>query len=243
MHLIEYNSYSDIKIQFDDNWAAIVHTTYGHFKNGTVKNPYHPNKYGGIVGDKRNSSSNGAMCKEYIAWYNILIRCYDVKHKIKSPRYIGCKVCDEWKYYWNFYDWICAQENYDAWRKEDNWAIDKDIKFKHNKIYSPNNCLLVSKRINNLFLKANSIRGKYPLGVCLKTLRNGRQVFEAQCNNPFLHKQVTIGIYDTPLMAFLAYKKYKEEIVKMTAKEEFQKGNISTECYKYMMNYEVEIDD
>ena len=44
-------------------------------------------------------------------------------------------------------------------------------------------------------------------------------------------------------MAFLAYKKYKEEIIKMTAKEEFQKGNISTECYKYMMNYEVEIDD
>ena len=68
-------------------------------------------------------------------------------------------------------------------------------------------------------------------------------MFEAQCNNPFLNKYVTIGIYNTVIDAFNAYKEYKENIIKKMAQQEYSKENITYDCYMAMINYKVEIDD
>lgn len=92
--------------------------------------------------------------------------------------------------------------------------------------------------MNCLFLKRESQRGKYPIGV-----RYTNDGYLAVCRNPFLNKSVELGYYSTPEKAFQAYKSYKEDIIKQVAKIEFDKGNITEACYKAMMKYEVEIDD
>ena len=62
----------------------------------------------------------------------MLRRCYDEKYHQKEPTYIGCTVCDEWRYFLNFEKWY-----------EDNWydiegetmCLDKDILVKGNNLY------------------------------------------------------------------------------------------------------------
>lgn len=238
--VIEYNSYSDIIVEFQDEWRSKVHTTWYHFKNGTIKNRYHPNKYGGIVGDIRPISSNGEPRKEYRAWMNILTRCYNPKLHASKEYYSDCEICKEWKYYWNFYDWVHKQSNFNKWINGDNWAVDKDISIKNNKIYSPTTCFLVPQNVNNLLLKADRIRGELPVGV---SFRKTDCTYEAQCNDPFEGRYITIGVYISPNKAFIAYKKYKENIIKKVAQNEYQLGNITKECYDALIRREINIDD
>ena len=118
------------------------------------------------------------------------------------------------------------------------WAVDKDILFKGNKVYSPNTCCLVPKNANNLFIKSNNVKREYPIGVT-KQYKN----FTSRCQNPFTGKTESLGTFDTPEKAFMVYKQYKESIIKQVAQDEFNKGNITKICYDAMMNYEVEITD
>ena len=110
---------------------------------------------------------------------------------------------------------------------------------KKNKVYSPETCCLVPQNVNCLFLKRESKRGQYPIGV---RYRDGYG-FIASCHNPFTNRKEELGSYSTPEKAFYAYKSYKEDIIKQAAKNEYEAGNIIEECYKAMMNYKVEIDD
>lgn len=97
---------------------------------------------------------------------------------------------------------------------------------------------MVPYNVNNLFCKANKIRGQLPIGV-----RKRKNKFIASCTNPFSHNVEYIDSYNTKEEAFQAYKKYKEDFIKQVAQIEFDKGNITKECYNAMINYEVEITD
>jgi hypothetical protein len=44
-------------------------------------------------------------------------------------------------------------------------ALDKDILYKGNKIYSPDTCVFVPQEINALFVKNDANRGDLPIGV------------------------------------------------------------------------------
>lgn len=61
--------------------------------------------------------------------------------------------------------------------------------------------------------------------------------------NPFMKQLEYLGTYNTIDEAFYVYKKYKEEIIKLVAIDEFNKGNIIKDCYNAMINYKVEITD
>ena len=183
---------------------------------------------------------NGVKTKEYEAWYGLLKRCRDEKYLIKEPTYSGCVVSDEWLYYDNFYRWLTSQDNYDKWKNGARWGIDKDILIKGNKVYSSSTCLLVPHNVNCLFTNRCLHRGDYPIGVdYLKKLNK----FRASCMNPFSKKQEHIGLYYTPAEAFVAYKKYKENIILKVATDEFNKENITTQCYIAMLNYKIEMND
>lgn len=75
-------------------------------------------------------------------WMNIKRRCYEEK----CPAYkryggSGITMCDEWKDdFQAFYDWAVAN----GWKK--GLEVDKDI--KGGNIYSPSNCLIVTKKQN-----------------------------------------------------------------------------------------------
>ena len=239
MKIIEYNNSENILIEFQDKHKAKVHTKYQMFLNGKVKNPYFPEVFNvGIIGGKYPISINGKCVKEYIAWQGLLRRCFDEKLKEKYKTYKNVSCCDEWLLYENFYEWIHSQENFDKWLNGNNWDVDKDILFKGNKVYSPDTCCLVPQNINKLFNKHNTSRGDLPIGVT-KSLNK----FRAYCKNPFENKVIYLGTYLTVKEAFDVYKDYKEKIIRQMAEIEYNKNNITKQCYISMINYQVEIID
>ena len=239
MKIVEYNNCKDIIVEFQDEHKGIVHTVYQAFYNGRVKNPYFNSVFGvARIGSKYPSRKNNVKLKEYILWHAIIERCFNHKTKEKYPKYKDITCCNEWLLYENFYEWLHAQENFDRWLSGYRWCIDKDILIKGNKVYSPETCCLVPDFVNILFIKADKMRGDLPIGVM-----KDRNKYRACCNDRFTGKVEYLGVYETVEEAFYTYKKYKENLIKKIAQEEFSKGNITKQCYDSMMNYEVDIDD
>lgn len=241
MKIVQYIDAVNIVVEFQDEHKAKVHTQYSNFKRKNVKNPYFLVVCGvGMTGNKYPTWKDGKHTKEYDAWQNVLLRSYDEKVKEKYPTYKDVTCCEEWLLYDNFYEWLHEQENYDKWHDNDGWHLDKDILIKGNKMYSPNYCCLVPYNVNKLFVKHELHRGDLPIGV---TRCNNRDGFVARCMNPITGERDYIGYYETPKQAFLAYKLYKEKLIKKIAKMEHSKCNITKRCYEAMMNYQVEITD
>lgn len=239
MKIIEDNGSSNIVVEFQDEYKARVRTQYCNFKSGSVRNPYTPTVYGaGMTGNKYPAKINGRNTKEYDTWTNMIQRCFNIKLKEKQPTYENVDCCYEWLHFEKFYEWLHSQPNFDKWYENKRWAIDKDILIKRSKIYSPETCCLVPQNVNCLFLKREAERGIYPIGVTYKN-----EGFLASCHNPFTNRREELGYYSTPEKAFYVYKAYKEDLIKQVAQIEFDKGNITEECYQAMMNYKVEIDD
>lgn len=238
MRITKYNNSSDMFVEFQDEYRAVVHAAYRDFKDGNVKNPYSPNVYGGKIGIKYPSKLNGKMTKEYNVWIDMLQRCFRKEWKNKNPTYKDVTCCKEWLLYENFYEWLHSQENFDKWSSGEKWALDKDILIKGNKMYSPETCCLVPCIVNGLFTKSNAARGDLPIGVS-----RFRDRFQAQCKDPFINKTKHLGLYPTSMQAFQVYKEYKEKIIKQVAEIEYKAKNITKQCYESMMNYIVEITD
>lgn len=98
------------------------------------------------------------VCPFYRSWSHMLERGYSEKYKIKKPTYSDVSVCDEWKYFSNFKEWMKSQD----WEGK---QLDKDILLKGNKIYSPDGCSFLPSDVNSLLNDCSSIRGDSPLGV------------------------------------------------------------------------------
>lgn len=238
MKIVKYNRVDDILVEFQDKYKAIIHTQYKCFIKGNVKNPYYPMVLGvGMIGSKYPSKIDNKETKEYQAWKSMIYRCFDENTKDKQPTYQNAICCEEWLLYENFYEWLHSQENFDKW-SDNKWNIDKDILIKGNKIYSPDTCCLVPCNINSLFINKSNYRGDLPIGV----KRSGKS-YIARCSNPITCNREYLGSYSTPYYAFLAYKKYKENLIKQIAETEYLKGNITEKCYHVMINYQVEITD
>ena len=229
MKIVEYINNHNVVVEFQDKYKARVHTSWSMFEKGTVKNPYNSTVFGvGIIGNKYKSRIKGEITKEYRAWQNMLQRCF----RSKTFAYKDVICCDEWLLYENFYEWIHNQKNFDKWYNGDRWALDKDILIKGNKIYSPNTCCLVPQNVNALFIRKESSRGDLPIGVSKL-----KKYYAVDCHGEY------IGLRNTLEESFLLYKEHKENLIKQIAKEEYNKGNITKECYEAMLNYVVEIDD
>jgi hypothetical protein len=239
MTIIEYKSFDDITVEFDDGHKTKVKTSYQYFKNGTTTSPYDKTIFGvGYLG-KGKYTSGTAYDKDiaYECWRHMMNRCYNETIRYKHPTYKECYVCDEWHNFQNFAEWY--YENYYQVDDEE-MNLDKDILHKGNKIYSPETCIFVPKDINTLFIKSNAIRGEYPIGVCYHVQRN-RLI--AQCATSRHHKRKNnhLGLFDDPIEAFKAYKKFKEEYIKQLADE--YKSQIPQRLYEAMYSWIVEITD
>ena len=240
MKIIEYNKYSDIWIEFQDEYKVKIHTKYDEFKKGNIKNPYYPSVYGiGYLGQgKYKVSVNKKHTKAYTVWYSMLQRCYEPYYLNEHPTYRDCIVCKEWLCFQNFCEWF-YKYYYEC--NGEKMCLDKDILIKGNKIYSPNTCIFVPERINSLIIKCDANRGKYPIGVNWHKATNK---FSVQCrivdkNNK--KKQEYLGIYDTIEEAFKVYKNFKENYIKKIANE--YKESIPKEVYDALYKYKVEIND
>lgn len=236
MIIIQYNNYDDIIVEFQDEYKANIHTQYYHFKRGNVINPYDKKIYNkGFIGIGKYSYKNHKYI--YNAWKHMLNRCYSDKKSAKNSTYVNCEVCEEWLNFQNFAKWY--EENYYKIEGE-KMCLDKDILYKGNKLYSPSTCIIVSNRINVLFVKSDKSRGEYPIGC---SYDKERDKIEVHCQRIFPYKRKFLGRFplDRPFQAFTCYKQFKEKYIKEVAEE--YKELIPKKLYDAMYKYEVEIND
>lgn len=238
MTIVKYENNKNITIQFENGYL-LENKNYNDFKNGKIQYPYDKVAYGvGYIGEGEYTvfiDKKHTLAYKY--WYGMLMRCYDKELHEKEPTYKGCIVCEEWLNFQNFAKWF--DENYyevDGQRMQ----LDKDILNKGNKLYSPETCVFVPQRINNLFTKNNKKRGTYPIGV---TFEDRRNKFKSSCciyvNNKTYNK--FLGRFNTPEEAFYRYKEFKEQYIKEVADQ--YKELIPQTLYEAMYKYKVDIID
>lgn len=241
MVIVGYRKAIDIDVYFSEyNWTA-KNVTYQQFKKGLISCPYERRTFGvGYLGEgKYKARENGKITKCYNTWHHMLRRCYDPKFHEKYSTYKDCKVCNKWLNYQNFAEWY--HNNYYE-IEEGKMHLDKDILNKHNKIYSPENCIFVPERINILFTKSDKSRGDYPIGV---SYDKKSKKFIARCNIYDFEENKTkrkyLGCYKTTEKAFESYKQFKEKHVKEVA--DYYKNLIPDKLYDVLYSYQVEIID
>lgn len=184
----------------------------------------------GINDGKYPATIGGKRTKEYTMWKSMLERCYSTKYQEGKPTYVGCNVSDMFKHYKYFFEWCQNQIGFNI----AEYQLDKDLLIKHNKIYSEDNCVFIPKNINVLLTKRQLDRGLLPIGV----IKHGNN-YQAQCSTYGIKK--CIGTFNTPELAFNAYKTFKESHIKELAEK--YKDTIDPRAYQALMNYEVTIDD
>ena len=236
--IVKCNDSKNVEIQFlKTGYKTTVYL--GSIRNGYVKDRYAPSVYDiGIIGDKYLSRVNGRNTKEYMLWIDMLKRCYSDANvcdnfKKKYPTYEGCEVSDNFKSYEYFYEWCHKQIGFGV----SDFELDKDLLVKGNKIYSENICVFIPSEINSLLTKRESSRGAHLIGVHWS---NTNKAFVAQVNKG-KGKKKHLGIFNTELEAFKAYKVAKESFIKEQANK--WKSQIDERVYNALMNYEVNIDD
>ena len=235
--ILKYNDKANVEIQFlKTGYETTVEL--GSIRNGKVKDPYAPSVYGiGVLGTKYPVSDGGIDTKDYALWKNMLQRCYSDAYKKKYQTYEGCEVSDKFKSYEYFYEWCHKQIGFGNEGNGNLFHLDKDLLIKGNKVYSESTCVFIPKEINSLLTKSNTSRGEHLIGVCWDKAKNA---FKAQVRKN-KGKSEHLGLFNTELEAFHAYKQAKECHIKEVANK--WKDKIDPKAYKALMNYEVEIDD
>lgn len=237
--ILRYISSREVIIEFVDNNAFKKNVQLIQIKKKNIRNPFVPTVCNvGYIGDMESKiGGRERKIKEYICWQAMIRRCYSEKGN-RNKTYKNCTVCKEWHNFTNFYNWIIKEPNYEKWKNNERWCLDKDIIEKGNKIYSPEKCCLVPNFVNCLIINSKNARGKYPVGVIY---HNNKYEVMMQQNG----KRKFLGCYDLDKKnkAFETYKKAKEEYVKKIATEEYNKRNISKKCYEGLMEYKVKITD
>ena len=203
--ILKYNDTANVEIQFVTTGYEMV-ARLDHIKSGEVKDPYSPSVCGvGIVGIKYPISEGGVLTKEYTLWCNMLKRCYSDAYKKKQPTYIDCEVSDNFKSYEYFYEWCHKQIGFGV----EGWQLDKDLLIKGNKVYSEDSCVFIPKEINTLLVKREASRGDYPIGVYWSKTANAFKAMVRKNKG----KQEYLGLFNTEIEAFNAYKTAKESFI------------------------------
>lgn len=198
--------------------------TYQNFVRGNIRNPYDRIvKNIGYMGvGKYTSDGSQYIRRVFGIWTEIIARCYKEDIREKYPSYENCIMCDEWHNYQKFREWY--DSNFYQVGTE-RMHIDKDILFKHNRVYSPETCMIVPQRINMLFMKHRPNKYDLPSGIGIAA--NGR--FSASYNGK------SLGIFDTVEQAAIQHDKVKKETIIQIANE--YKDVIPDKLYQALINW------
>ena len=231
--ILKYNDKTNVEIRFLKTGYETV-ARLDNIKSGNVKDPYAHSVYGvGVLGTKYKAKINGVITKEYVLWHSMLERCYSDTFKKKHPTYEGCEASENFKYYEYFYEWCNKQIGFGV----EGWQLDKDLLTEGNKVYSEDSCVFIPSEINKVLVKREALRGEHLIGV---SWHKAKKAFKAQVNKN-KGGQKHLGLFNTELEAFNAYKTAKESFIKEQANK--WKGQIDERDYNALMNYTVNIDD
>jgi hypothetical protein len=226
--IIKYPDRKSCTIRFYDG-IAVENIQFSNIKKGQVIHPNYKSLYGiGYTGVGKYKKE----IKNSMYWKNIFQRAYSKEYHEKYPTYIDCIIADDWHNFQNFAEWF--ENNYNS-KIMKSWCLDKDLLIKGNKIYSAETCCFIPNEINVLFTKRQNHRGKYPIGV--SRTKSGKFLTILSKNSI----PIRVGLFNTPELAFEAYKIAKEAYIKEKADE--WKPFIDSRVYKAMYNYKIEITD
>ena len=234
--IIDYKGYHNVTVMFYEPFC-IVRCHMSQLRSGALNNPMYPTYCGkGYIGVGKYNSKKDKLA--YKAWTGVLTRTLNSNWKNVNPCYENVGVCEEWLCFQNFAEWCYHQKSFNFKdEKGKNYHLDKDILVKGNKTYSPETCVFVPIRVNNLFVKNNKKRGDLPVGVHYNS-KVGKLIALISDENG---KRKHLGCFNSPDEAFLAYKYAKEKRIKEVAEK--WKDLIDCRAYEALMNYEVEITD
>ena len=243
MIITKYENAHDIEIYFPEYNYSINNIEYSNFKKGDIKCPYEPRTFGiGYLGEGKYKAKIGnKFTLAYKYWCSMMERGYSYDFKNKHKNYINVYVCEEWHNFQNFAEWF-YKNYYEV--NEERMHLDKDILCKGNKIYSPENCVFVPQRINNLFVKMNNPLDRNGI-IGTIDLDNGKCGWQCSyIDKNGKYKRAT-GTCNTKIEAFQCYKSFKEKVIKDVI--DSYEGKIPEPFYsrlrEAMYNYRVEIDD
>lgn len=229
--ILDYVDKYNVKIQYLYNGFI---TTYrmSNIIRGCVKNPFHPNKFGGYIGYGKYKCGKNTS-KEYEVWRGILKRINN--NNSRNNSYSKVSLCDEWYNYQNFaywYDNYISSLNPDLY---DEYEIDKDIVQwdQEYKIYSPSTCCLVPKQINMALIEINSYSRELPTGV----YKHGSG-YRASLNING-KRNISSSIFNNPEQAFEFYKNKKLEYIKDIANYYYSINAIQYNIYISLINLKI----
>lgn len=168
-------------------------------KTGKFRTPLDKRIYKtGFIGFGEYTPSKDKIA--YRKWQGLFKRCYSGLDHYRSYR--DTKVCEEWHNFQNFCKWFYC--NY-----EDGLELDKDLKAYNfsGKLYSPDFCTFLPKKLNVLVTKINhqavtKERLKYRAKLTLegKGVELGR--FDSKLNALWIKRAAKIGYIEQRLRSF-----------------------------------------
>lgn len=143
----------------------------------------------GYITQKFENSGAGRklvwICPYYQVWRDMLKRCYSPSYQAMRPSYSGVQICQEWLKFSEFKRWMEGMD----WHGR---QLDKDLLSVNGKIYSPESCCFVSKRVNSFMTDRAADRGDWPIGVHFD---KGKKKFVAAISD--IGKK-SLGTFETP---------------------------------------------
>ena len=133
------------------------------------------------------------FCPFYKVWKSMMTRCYSEKYHTSNRPYEKCTVAVEWHSFNAFRSWMETHE----WK---NMYLDKDIIIMGNKNYSPENCIFVSRHLNNLVQERRKNKTGLPVGV--GRVRSTERYY---ARHVLYGKKTHLGVFNSPEDAEAAY--------------------------------------
>ena len=206
--IVVYRSSMDIDVRFEDG-TIIKNRQYNDFLNGRI-----------LYKDKTHR-------KAHHRWKQMMDRCYN--KNCNNYKYYGEKgvtVCKEWHNYDNFKKWY-DEHIYEL--KDETVHLDKDILIENNKIYSPETCIFVPNKINQIFKNYETKRRDLPIGVIYNE-DSKKYIVRMSINGKNKH----IGSFKTKDEAYDCYLKKRRNTTIETI--ESYKDRIPKEVYIKLIN-------
>lgn len=158
-----------------------------------------------------NTSRIVWYCEVFSRWRNMLKRCYTKSDK----SYQGISVCDEWLIFSNYKHWYDTQP-----KPEVLFDVDKDMLQGLSRVYSPETCLILPRRINNFLAVANKgMPGTY--------YEKDRDKFQSYCQS-IDGTRKHLGRFESELDAHRAWQKHKVAQIEALIKEYTEVYNLDS---------------
>lgn len=137
-------------------------------------------------------------------------RCYSVNFQKRRPTYNNSIVSQEWHLFSKFKAWMETQD----WQGKE---LDKDILTIGNKVYGPDTCVFIDRKVNSFILASDSARGIWPIGVYFDKTTSK---FSSQCFSVVDGKKKNLGRYNTPEEAHKVWLDFKLKQAYILASEQ-----------------------